>query len=163
MAIMLPSEVSYLLNMLGYEWPEGNEDTIFSWGGRWMSYAGEVDGSAQLASSAHDFVVGANEGSAVKAFSAAFKDGEGIEKTAHDLGSAGNVIGGVLYEMGAVVIALKIVVVVQLVLLAIQIAEAVAAAAATFGASLAWIPVAKIIASKAIEFGINYAIGQLLG
>ena len=35
MAIMLPAELSHVLNMIGFEWPEGNEDTVLSWSGRW--------------------------------------------------------------------------------------------------------------------------------
>ena len=163
MAIMLPGEVSYLLNMIGFEWPEGNEDKIFEWSGRWMSYAGEVDGSSELAKKAASHALENNVGKAMEAFNTMFNESEGVADIAQKLGTAGYVIGGCLIAIGVAVIALKIAFVVNLISLAIQIAEAVAAAAVTFGASLAWIPIAREICKRLIEFAINFAVNKLMG
>lgn len=163
MAIMLPSEVSYLLNMVGFEWPEGNEDKIFEWASDWMAYASEVDGSTRQVDNAAGHALQHNMGKAMDAFSADLSRGDGIAEVAHKLGTAGNVLGGCLIVVAAAVIALKIAFVVNLVALAIQIAEAVAAAVATFGASLAWIPIAREIARRLIELAINLALNALMG
>ena len=61
------------------------------------------------------------------------------------------------------IIALKVAFVVNLVALAVQIATAVASAAVTFGASLAWIPVAKEIARRLLELALNLALEHLMG
>ena len=163
MAIMLPGEVSYLLNMLGFEWPEGNEDRIFDYATRWMTYAGEVGSANQLAGQAKTHVLTNNSGPAMTAFQQAFDEAEGVRDVAEKLALAGTLTGGCLLLVGVAVIALKIAFVVNLVLLAIQIAEAVAAAAATFGASLAWIPIAKEIARRLLELALNLAIEKLMG
>lgn len=163
MAVMLPGEVSWLLNMLGFEWPEGNEDRVFEYANRWMSYGGEVGETTGTANAAADHAVSTNVGEAMEAFRARLAEPEGVQDVADKLSRAGNLTGGVLLIIGAAIIALKIAFVVNLVLLAIQIAQAVAAAAATFGASMAWIPIAREIARRAIEFAINMGIEMLLG
>lgn len=163
MAIMLPGEVSYLLNMLGFEWPEGNEDTVFSYAQEWMSYGASVGEVVTLSRAAEAHALDNNTGPAMEAFRADFNDTEGIADVAQKLALAGNITGGCLLLIGGMIIALKIAFVVNLVSLAIQIAQAVAAAAATFGASLAWIPVAREICRRLIEFAINLAVEKLMG
>ncbi|MGD7788553.1 hypothetical protein ACQCX2_09540 [Propionibacteriaceae bacterium Y1700] len=162
MAIMLPGDVSYLLNMLGFEWPEGNEDKIFAYAGEWMAYAAAVDGPRGTAASAAEHATANNTGPALQAFAAELAQPEGVKEVAEQLAMAGNVAGGVLLLVGALVIALKIAFVVNLVLLAIQIAQAVAAAAATFGASLAWIPIARVICARLLEFALNMVVEKLM-
>jgi hypothetical protein len=61
------------------------------------------------------------------------------------------------------VLALKINVIVQLIMLAIEIAEALATAAPTFGASLAEIPIFKEITQLIIDQLINLALNAVLG
>ncbi len=163
MAVMLPGEVSYLLNMLGFEWPEGNEDRIFDYANRWMSYAGEVGSATGLADQAKSYALSTSSGPAMEAFQKAFDEIDGVADVAQKLALAGSITGGCLLVVGVAVIALKIAFVVNLVLLAIQIAQAVAAAAATFGASLAWIPVAKEIARRLLQLALNLALEKLMG
>lgn len=163
MAVMLPGEVSYLLNMLGFEWPEGNEDTVFSYGQRWMSFAGEASASTAASDQAARFATASSQGPAMEAFQKSFDEVEGVKDVATKLSLAATITGGCLFAVGAIIIALKIAFVVNLVILAIQIAEAVAAAAATFGASLAWIPIAKEIASRLLQLALNLALEQLMG
>lgn len=160
---MLPGEVSYLLNMLGFEWPEGNEDKIFSYAGDWMSYAGEVDGPRSTADGAAKFAVENNTGPGLRAFMKELDQAEGVKEVAEKLAMAGNIAGGVLLLVGALVIALKIAFVVNLVALAIQIATAVASAAVTFGASMAWVPIAKEICRRLLEFALNMVLEKLMG
>lgn len=63
-----------------------------------------------------------------------------------------------------IVLALKVNVIVQLTLLAIQIAQAIATAAVTFGASLLEIPIfKKIITGVIIDQLLNYATEAVLG
>lgn len=163
MAVMLPGEVSYLLNMLGFEWPEGNEDKVFDYGSRWMAFSGEAGESNHLSTQAAQHALGTNNGPAMEAFQKSFDDLEGVKDVATKLTTAGNLTGGCLLLIGAVIIALKVAFVVNLVALAVQIATAVASAAVTFGASLAWIPVAKEIARRLLELALNLALEHLMG
>lgn len=163
MAVMLPGEVSYLLNILGFEWPEGNEDKVFEWAGDWAQFGGQIEGVVAEADGAARLALDRNQGQAMAAFKAAYDDVEGVRSVARDLAVAGNITGACLVLVAGAIIALKIAFVVNLVSLAIQIASAVAAAAATFGASLAWIPVAKEICRRLLTLAINLALEKLLG
>ncbi len=163
MAVMLPGEVSYLLNMLGFEWPEGNEDRVFDYASRWMAFAGEAGAANQLGEQAAQHAVQRNAGPAMDAFRESFEQVEGVRDVATRLATAGNLTGGCLLAVGAIIIALKVAFVVNLVALAVQIASAVSAAAVTFGASLAWIPVAKETARRLLELALNLALEQLMG
>ncbi|WP_433650306.1 hypothetical protein ACQP2C_28230 [Micromonospora zamorensis] len=72
-------------------------------------------------------------------------------------------IGAGLMVCAGIVLALKINVIVQLTLLAIQIAQAVATAAVTFGASLLEIPIFKLITGALIDQLLNMATEAVLG
>lgn len=163
MAVMLPAEASKLLNELGFEWPEGNEDKVFDYGNRWMAYAGEVGGVVQTATEGANTALADNMGQAMDAFKTAFTKSEGVDDVARKLQFGANIMGGCLFLVGAAIIALKIAFVVNLVATVIQIASAIAAAVPTAGASLGWIPVAKILCQKLLEMAINYGINQLMG
>jgi ABC-type lipoprotein release transport system permease subunit len=63
----------------------------------------------------------------------------------------------------AVVLVLKIHVIVQLTMLAIEIAQAIATAGPTLGASPAEIPIFKELTGFVIDILIDQAIGALLG
>ncbi|MFX4273202.1 hypothetical protein ACQBAR_00185 [Propionibacteriaceae bacterium Y1685] len=164
MGITLPGEVSYLLNMLGFMWPNTDEGDLFSKGGEWQSFASDASGTKAGADEGIQHVLSANKGSAMEAFRKAVGEGEDpVQDVAQKLSAGSAGVGACMYVMAGVVIALKIVVVVQLVALAIQIASAIAAAVPTFGASMSWIPIAKIIAKLAIEAAINLAMEHLMG
>ena len=163
MSLMLPPELSKFLNMIGFEWPEGEEDKIFAWADRWMGYAGEVEGSVQAAQGAHDIVARENAGPAAEAYSRRFSGDDGIADVLKNLAVAGNITGGCLLLIGGAVIVLKGVFVVQLVMFAISVAEAIAAAIPTAGASMSIVPIARLICQRALQYAINLAIEKLLG
>lgn len=163
MSIMLPGEASKLLNELGFEWPEGDEDKIFNYGSRWMSFAGDMGGVVQTATDGANQATQQGIGQAVEAFKASYSKAEGVDDVAKKMQFGGNMMGGCLMLVGGAVIALKITFVVNLVATVIQIVEAIAAAVPTCGASLAWIPAAKIICQKLLEMAINFAVNKLMG
>ncbi|MDO5286294.1 MAG: hypothetical protein Q4G45_05660 [Actinomycetia bacterium] len=163
MSVMLPPELSKFLGMIGFEWPEGDEDKIFDWAQRWTAYAGEVDTLVTSLRGARDGIAAENQGPALEAYTKAFSQENGVDDVTKNLAVAGNITGGCLMLIGAAVIALKIAFVVNLVSFAIQVASAIAAAVPTAGASMSWIPIARLIAQKAIEFAINLGIEKLLG
>lgn len=163
MAIMLPAEASQLLNELGFEWPEGNEDRVFGYGTRWMSYASELGEVVQTARDGANTALAENAGEAMDAFRSAFTRSDGVDDVATKLQFGANIMGGCLFLIGAAIIALKIAFVVNLVATVIQIAAAIAAAVPTAGASLGWIPVAKLICKKLLDMAINLGINTLMG
>lgn len=162
MSIMLPTELARFLQMIGFEWPEGDEDKVFAYGQRWMEFAGTLDAAAGPGNDSARSVMSDNEGPGVEAFRQRFSAEGGPQDTARSIALGSTICGGTIMVVGAAIIALKVVVIVQLVQFAITFVEAVAAAVPTFGASLTLIPIAELIAQKAIEFAINYGIEQLL-
>lgn len=163
MAVMLPAEASKLLNELGFEWPEGNEDRVFDYGQRWMAYAGDLGGVTQIAAEGANVALADNMGDAMDAFKTSFTKSEGVQDVATKLTFGANLMGGCLFLIGAAIIALKIAFVVNLVATVIQIAAAIAAAVPTAGVSLGWIPVAKLICQKLLNMAINFGISKLMG
>ena len=74
-----------------------------------------------------------------------------------------NILRGLSLTIAAgVVLALKVQVIVQLVMLAFQIAQAIATAAVTFGASLVQIPIFKTITGIIVDQLIGMAIDMVL-
>ncbi|GAA1692980.1 hypothetical protein GCM10009830_45930 [Glycomyces endophyticus] len=162
MAIMLPSELSGLLGILGFDWPQSNEDNLMTFGEAWMQFGDDLSGlggeANENAASAWTDQIGQD----IEAFKTWWESEDG---PAHilDNGSVGAMIAGVgLIICSVIVLVLKIMVIVQLVILAVQIAIAIAQAAVTFGASLLQVPVFQQIARTVVGNLMQEAVFKLL-
>lgn len=162
MGLQLPGELISLLSMLGYTWPQADEEKLFELGNVWTSYAGTLAGAVGDADSAAQSVWQSNRGDAVAAFQQAWTEGEAPIANLRDGADGATLIGVGLMVAAGVVLALKINVIVQLTVLAIEIAQAIATAVATFGASLLEIPVFKEITGLLLNELINLALSALL-
>ncbi|MEU5876586.1 hypothetical protein [Spirillospora sp. NPDC047279] len=163
MGLQLPGELIGLLGMLGYTWPEADESKLFELGGAWMAYGGTVQGIVADADTAAQQVWSGNKGEDIDAFKEAWSGEDAPTEMLRTAATSSMVVGGVFFLCAGVVLALKINVIVQLVILAIQIAQAIATAAVTFGASLLEIPIFKEITGMIIDVLVDQAIGALLG
>ncbi|MEH1031275.1 hypothetical protein F4558_002494 [Micromonospora profundi] len=162
MGIQIPGELSGLLNELGYVWPESDEERLFELAQAWIAFGAEADAAATDATAAVALLAG-NDGSALEAFRGQWSDSDSAAAVLQDLGFGARAVGAALLVCALVVLALKINVIVQLTLLAISIAQAIATAAPTFGASLLEIPVFKKLVDIAIDFLIGQALEAILG
>ncbi|MDO3704127.1 hypothetical protein Q3W71_20900 [Micromonospora sp. C28SCA-DRY-2] len=162
MGLQLPGELVSLLGMLGYSWPEADEEKLFELGQHWLNLAATVQTVGAEAQQAGESVWAANTGQAVAAFQQRWSGQEAPIANLTDGVSAAQGVAVGLFLTAGVVLVLKINVIVQLVLLAIQIAQAIATAAPTFGASLAQIPIFKMITSLVIDQLLNLAIDAVL-
>jgi hypothetical protein len=162
MAIMLPSELASLLGILGFDWPQSNEDNLMDFGQAWMDFGGELgeilgeaDGNAAQAWT--DQI-----GKDIEAFKTWWESEDGPAKIL-DSGAIGAMIAGVgLIICAVIVLVLKIMVIVQLIILAVQIAIAIAQAAVTFGASLLQVPIFQQLARTVVGNLIQEAVFKLL-
>lgn len=162
MAIMLPSELASLLGILGFDWPQSNEDNLMDFGQAWMDFGdelgdilGEAGGNAAQAWT--DQI-----GQDIEAFKTWWEGEDGPAKTL-DNGAIGAMIAGVgLIICSVIVLVLKIMVIVQLIILAVQIAIAIAQAAVTFGASLLQVPIFQQLARTVVSNLIQEAIFKLI-
>lgn len=101
--------------------------------------------------------------SKLQAFQQAWQEPEAPVPALQDGQVAANIMGAGLMICGMIVLALKITVIIQLVWLAVQIAMVIAEAPVTFGASLAQIPIVKMITGMLIDLAISMALEAILG
>ncbi|MGP3774634.1 WXG100-like domain-containing protein [Streptomyces sp. SDT5-1] len=140
---MLPGELDWVLDLLGFEWPNIDEDLLFQAAQEWRDFAQAVSEYQEQGNTAASLVVSAHVGDAADAFMkewGKFAD-NGLGIGGHGIGyldgltGAGEVLAGMLEICAIAVIALKIFVIVQLIDLAIEFAIAQASAPVTLGAS----------------------------
>jgi hypothetical protein len=162
MGLQLPGELISLLGLLGYSWPEADETKLFEVGQSWIGFGSTLRGITGDADAEAQRVWSANIGEGIDAFRTAWEAEEGPTANLDDAAQGCLMVGAGMIVAAGIVLALKINVIVQLVTLAIQIAQAIATAAPTFGASLAEIPVFKIIAGLIIDQLISMAVDALL-
>lgn len=160
--MMLPPELSGLLNTLGFNWPLSDEGKLFDLGGQWSGFANRLTPAAAEADGHAQQIRGQNKGDAVDAFGKFWDAGDAPKQNLQDGATASTLMGTGMYVAAGVVVALKTAAVVQLAMLAVQIAEAIATAVPTFGASLAEIPVFREIADRLLDAALNQAINSVL-
>ncbi|MEV4496649.1 hypothetical protein AB0J84_13195 [Micromonospora arborensis] len=162
MGLTLPGELVSLLSMIGYDWPESDETALFQLAGEWTGMADRINGSVAQLESAARTVLDTNRGESFTAFAEEWNDGESAPRNIADATDPTNIIAIGLMAGAGIVLALKIQVIVQLILLAIQIAQAIATAVVTFGASLLEIPIFKIITGMIVDQLIGMAVDAVL-
>jgi hypothetical protein len=160
--LSIPGELSSLLSTLGYTWPQADEEKLFELGRMWSGFGGEISDIVQDASTAAQRVWNNNKGDAVSVFQQAWNRPDEAVAVLQEGAQGAQIVGICSMVCASIVLALKINVIVQLTILAIQIAQAIATAVVTFGASLAQIPIFKIITQKLLDILIDQAIGMLL-
>jgi hypothetical protein len=162
MGLQLPGELIELLSLLGYNWPQADEEKLYQMGQVWTEFSGQIHATVGELEPAAAGVWTQNAGGDVQAFQAAWTHEDGPSKVLQDGATAATLTGIGLMICAAIVLALKINIIVQLTILAVEIAEALATAAATFGASLLEIPVFQQLARTIIENLMQQVIFQLL-
>lgn len=163
MGMTLPGELERLLNDLGFNWPEIDEQRLFELGSSWTSYGSKLQQISTDAERAAQEVWTGNSGGDIDAFRSRWEHEHSPSAVLKDGATAAHVLGAMLLVCAAVVLALKINVIVQLTILLMEILEALATAPETFGGSLLEIPVFKEIQQRIIGAIVNEAINTLLG
>lgn len=149
MGLELPGFITEPLNWIGMTWPEADEDKLFEAGQTWLNYGGTLRSQAELANSTAQKIPAEHEGEAVDDFGTWWNKDDGPAKNLPDNAAACELIGAGLIVMAGITLALKIAYIAQLAALAIEVAQAIATAFATFGATTAEIP-GFIAATRAI-------------
>ncbi len=162
MGLQLPGELTTFLNMIGYNWPQADETKLFEMGQKFMNFSGTLDNIAGQANKTASDVSSQNSGQDITAFAAHWAHSDGPAKVLEQGSTAATLIGAGMTIFSAIVLALKVQTIVQLVTLAIEIAQAIAMAAVTFGASLAEIPIFQQITQRLVGMLIDQVINKLL-
>ncbi|MFZ3567781.1 PE-PGRS family protein [Streptomyces sp. BH097] len=137
MALTLPDEVAWVLDLLGYSWPDADEDKIHEAAEAWRQFATAVRDTQNGGASAASAVLGSNSGDAAQGFEDAWKKFSGGAGGGYldDAAMAAEILAFALDAVALIVVASKIAVIAQLIALAFEIAAAQAAAPVTFGLS----------------------------
>jgi hypothetical protein len=162
MGLQLPAELTSVLGMLGFTWPEADEEQLFTLAQTWMDASGAIGAHVADADGAAGLVWQGNYGDTITAFQDAWHAEDSPTKRLASAATGAQVIGAGLMVCAGIVLALKINVIVQLTILAIQIAQAVATAVATFGASLLEIPIFKVLTQLVLDQLLGFAIESVL-
>ncbi|WP_433858300.1 hypothetical protein [Streptomyces kronopolitis] len=131
---MLPNEVDWILDLLGFQWPNVDEDKMLEAAGAWNAFAASARTSQQEGNAAAYAVRGANSGAAIEAFGDHWKK-FGQDGYLDDAADAAEVLALALQAVAGIVMIMKAQVLLQLLALAVELATAQAAAPVTLGAS----------------------------
>lgn len=136
---MLPAELDWLLDLLGFEWPNLDEDKMMEAAQTWRTFGQACQQCQNSGTSAANEVRSSNSGDAIEAFGEAWgkftEDGLMGMGYLDALSDAAEILAALLDICAMIVLALKIYVIVQLIDLAIEFAIAQASAPITLGAS----------------------------
>lgn len=163
MGLELPGELVTALSWIGYDWPDADETALFEMGQAWLGFAGTIDAAVSESTGAAQSVLALNNGDAIDAFQAWWGAAESPVPAIASGAGAALMLGAGLMVCAAVVLFLKVQMIVQLIILAVQVAQAIATAVVTFGASLLEIPIFQAITRAAVGILIDQATGMLLG
>ncbi|WP_158812244.1 PE-PGRS family protein [Streptomyces fulvoviolaceus] len=138
MSLTLPSELVWVLDLLGYSWPEADEEVLHEVAEAWRSFGAELEQIQAQGEGLARTVVAFNSGEAVDGFSkawGAYTGANGEDSYIPDAKTACEVIAFAFDAAAVAVLTAKLAVIAQLVALAVEIIAAQAAAPFTFGLS----------------------------
>ncbi|MGW4693992.1 hypothetical protein OU787_12095 [Kitasatospora sp. YST-16] len=133
MGVVLPDEVAWVLDLIGVNWPNVDEDEFREIADSMRAFAEEVDEGRTDTIAAVARLVSENVGPASDAFNNHWTSVAG--KHLEGLGEAGRLLATALDGAALVITGAKIAAVAQLVALAVEVIAAQAAAPFTFGLS----------------------------
>ena len=134
MTITLPHHLVEVIEILGVNWPEADEDKIFECSRAWKDYAGEVEHVIADAERACREAIERNRGESITAFEGHWRElgGQGDLRRAAD---AAGIVSNALELFGGAVIAMKTATIAQLTITAGAVVASVASAIFTAGLS----------------------------
>lgn len=162
MGMQLPGELVSVMSVLGFTWPEGDEEKLFELGNVWTRFAGTLRGQTEATTTVAKDVWSVNVSDTTAAFEQAWNAANGPVNNLNDAATTAELIGAGLMVCAGIILALKISVIAQLIILAIQIAQAIATAFATFGATLLEIPIFRAITKIILDQLVDFAISKVL-
>ncbi|MFJ9727833.1 PE-PGRS family protein [Streptomyces sp. NPDC101209] len=138
MALTLPSELVWVLDLLGYSWPEADEDALHQVAETWRDFGRTLEEIQAAGEGYARTVVAGNSGTAVDGFSkawGAYTGSGGDDRYLPDAQLACEVIALAFDAAAIAVLTAKLAVIAQLIALAVEIIAAQASAPFTFGLS----------------------------
>jgi uncharacterized protein YukE len=161
MALNIPSELAFVLNVLGFEWPQLDEDEIHRGAHIIRQFRDDIEGLMDQAdSTVNERVSSAFTAQAANAHVAGWNDAR-----EQNMGQLCEILDGAATGVdvfGHAVLALKLKVIAELVITAAQLAAAAAAAAATLGIGAAATPAIIFARKKVMDYVVGEAVAAVV-
>lgn len=159
MGVVLPDALAWVLNLIGIDWPNIDEDELRSAATELRTVSGELTSNTGDAQSQIEQMLGANSSQSLELFQALWNK----VAAGHlpQLGEGMNLLADGLDVSAVVVVGLKLGAIAQLAILAAEIIADQAAAPFTFGASEAAIPVETEATSQIVKQIVKNAVDQV--
>jgi hypothetical protein len=154
--VVLPDELAWVLDLIGINWPNVDEDELRSIADDMRSLAEELNGHTDDAKADIEAMLGVNSADSLKRFEALWSkiaDGH-----LQQLSQGFQILGTGLDISAVVVTGLKVAAIAQLAILAAEIIADQAAAPFTFGASEAAVPLEIEATNQIVKRLLNQAI-----
>jgi hypothetical protein len=135
--IPLPEELGEFLTMVGFIWPQADEELLWECGNSWQAFATSLRTLKSDGDAAEKKVAATSDDESITAFSELWKKYAGEDGYLPGGADAADLVGTAFFAASVIVIGLKIAVIAQLIYLAYTWAVAIAGAVETLGASLA--------------------------
>lgn len=162
-SLNLPSWVVTTMRDLGLDAPNGKEGNQLDIGGAWVAHGSRSAKPPQDAVAAADDLVSQNGSAAVEAFGKNFKSPTAPAANLSDASTGAKGLGIGAMSFAGITLGLKLSNIAQVGMLLVEIAEAVADAPFSFGASLLEIPAFKEVTTVGINASINTASNAVMG
>jgi hypothetical protein len=156
MGIVLPGELAWVLDLIGINWPNIDEDELRSVADELRTLSGELKGHTGDAKGDIEAMLGVSSSESLELFDALWK--KVADGHLEQLGQGLSLLGTGLDLSAMVVVGLKLAAIVQLGILAAEIIADQAAAPVTFGASEAAIPAEIEITNQIVKRILKQAI-----
>lgn len=162
MGITIPGELDFALDLLGYEWPNIDEDAVRDAATLIRGLEQDLKGTLDdLETTINTDLVAAFKSKAATSYIEAF-----VENRTQNMDQMVDLLPGVADGVAIyaeALVALKLKVIAELVITAAQIAAAIASAVFTFGASLAAQAAIIAVRKKLIDVATDLIVDELVG
>lgn len=152
MGLVLPQPLVWVLDIVGVDWPNVDEDQLRSAADELRQMSQELTGDTDDAKSQIEQMLQENSSESLQLFEALWNKLSGSHLP--QVAQAMNVVAGALDAGAVIVVGMKVAAIAQLAILAAEIISDQVEAAFTFGASEALIPI-QTIATREIMKGIE--------
>jgi hypothetical protein len=163
MSLQLPEHLREALSMLGFDFPDADEDKLNAMGRAWTEFAGTLNGLIAEAERHGQAVWTRNQGLPFEGFQKSWTGPEAPLANLRDAAEAAAVIGAAMGVAAQIVVLLKEKVILEVAFFARVLAGAIAAAKTPWTAvgAAAAVIITRIVVTAAINEAIEYAVKKL--
>ncbi|MGV0809471.1 WXG100-like domain-containing protein [Mycolicibacterium setense] len=162
MTLQIPGPLQWVSYLVGYQWPQGDEDAMYRIGGQWGDRAEQlrdlIPELNRMRASTSSVLQGVTAGAADKQFALLFDGDASVDKLADAMAA----LGTLAESTGKNIEYTKLQILTSLAIAAFEISWALAQTSVTFGASAAQIPLIEASTSAAIRQVVSMLLKDIM-